>query len=95
MILIERDKLEKALKETLDIIWAGDTWLNIDSIRFDFDYEDEKDYTYTIIGRYGRESEEESLRFNKDFNLEFLDKEWSLDFIKGYFYEYMNAGGDI
>lgn len=87
MIIEEKNKLEKALIDALKYYWGeNNLYLVIEDITFHFDYEDDNDYTYSIKGRYGREVEEENLSFNNSFKLEFLDKKWSLDFIKGYFY---------
>ena len=96
MILDEKKKLEKALKEVVDSIYIGDTYLDIDNIRIDFDYEDDDKYTYSILGSYGRKNcEAEENNFHRVFSLEYLDRDWSLDYIKGYFNKYIEVGEEL
>ena len=92
MILEEKNKLEKRLTQVVKDIWTGDVYLYITSIKFEFDYDNEKDYTYDIEGEFGRDGDE-SLKFYHPFKLELLDKSWSLDFIAGCFYEYLIEEG--
>lgn len=90
MIMINEKKLEKVLEEVFIDFYGKDSsnYFVLEQITVLVEEDGPKtseNYGINIEGRYGREGEHE---FCEHFDI-LIQSSWSYDFIKGYFYKYL------
>lgn len=88
--MINDKKLEKVLEEVFIDFYGKDTsnYFVLEQVTVFVEDEDPKtseNYSMNIEGRYGKEGKNE---FCDHFDIS-IQSSWSYDFIKGYFYKYL------
>lgn len=90
MIMINDKKLEKILEEVFIDFYSKDisNYFVLECVTVfveDEELKTSENYSINIKGRYGREGKNE---FCDHFDI-LIQSSWSYDFIKGYFYRYL------